>query len=135
VSTLMRRDRSSLLDELIGWMGSSSMEPRIRVEEYVEEGHRVVRADIPGVDPDKDIRVSVEQGLLRLHAERRAEEHDEHRSEIRYGSFERVIGLPPGTKPDEVSATYANGVLTVTMPTGGGAASTLIPVTHTEGAA
>jgi HSP20 family molecular chaperone IbpA len=128
MSTLIRRDRGTLLDELIGWMGATPVEPRMRVEEYVEDGHRVVRADIPGVDPE-DIRVSVEQGMLLLHAERRAEEHDEHRSEIRYGSFDRIVSLPRGTKPDDITATYADGVLTVTMPSVAEVEATVIPVT------
>ena len=130
MSTLLLRDRSSLLDELVGWMGTTRMEPQIRVEEYVEDGQLIVRADIPGVDPVKDIHLTVQQGLLRLSAERRFEERDQHRSEIRYGSFERVISLPAGTRPEDVTATYAHGVLTVTMPTGRDTESTRIPVTQ-----
>jgi hypothetical protein len=55
-------------------------------------------------------------GRLRLHGERRAEEHDRYRTEIRYGSFDRVLTLPAGTKPEDVTAEHADGVLTVSMP-------------------
>jgi HSP20 family molecular chaperone IbpA len=132
MSTLLLRDRSSLLDELFGWMGATPVDPPIRVEEYVEDGRRTVRADVPGVDPE-DIHLTLEREQLRLRAERRFEEHDEHRSEIRYGSFERVMGVPRGTKAEDVTATYADGVLTVTMPVDTEVVSTRIPVTQPSG--
>jgi HSP20 family protein len=59
----------------------------------------------------------VDNGMLRIRAERRAEEHDGARSEIRYGMLERVVALPPGTQTDDVQGEYADGVLTVSLPT------------------
>ena len=103
-------------------------EPEVRVEEWVEDGRRVIRADIPGVDPEKDIELTVDGNVLHLRGERREEEHSERRSEIRYGSFERLITLPRGTSPDDVSATYADGVLTVSMPAAAPAAHAETPV-------
>ena len=126
-----QRSGQSLVDELMSWVGSATR-PGVRIEEYVEGDRRIVRADLPGVDPSKDIELSVEGGVLRLRGERRAEEHDQHHTEIRYGSFERVIALPPGTTAEDVSADYAGGVLTVSMPTQAAVASTRIPVTHRE---
>ena len=106
--------------------------PDVRLEEYVEGDRRVVRADLPGVDPGKDIELTVEGTMLRLRGQRRAEEHDEHHTEIRYGSFERVVSLPPGTTPEDVEATYRDGVLTVTMPLTAKATSARVPITHRE---
>jgi HSP20 family protein len=131
-SMLVRNGSGTMLDELVTWMGLAPLEPHVRVEEYDEDGRHVVRADIPGVDPDKDIEVKVEHGLLFVRGERRAEEHDGHRSEIRYGSFERVVGLPTGTSPADITAEYADGVLTVTMPTGGPDEATTVPVTRQD---
>lgn len=87
---------------------------------------------LSGVDPNEDIQLSVDGNVLRLRGERRAEEHDERRSEIRYGSFERLITLPRSTRAEDVTAEYVNGVLTVSMPTTGAAEPTTIPVTHRE---
>src|SRR5690606_20111786 len=63
----------------------------IRVEEVHEDGAVVVRAGLPGVDPDTDIEVTVTAGALeiRAHREQREEEREEgrYRTEFRYGSF------------------------------------------------
>jgi HSP20 family protein len=120
------------MGELMSWFGTVPMQQEIKVEEYQEGERRIVRADLPGVDPDKDISVTVDDGLLRLHGERRAEEHDRYRTEIRYGSFDRVLTLPSGTQPGDVTAEYADGVLTVTMPAPAPAEPKAIPVTHRE---
>lgn len=131
MSTTVQRSGQSLVNELMSWMGAT-MTPEVRLEEFIEGDRRIVRADIPGVDPDKDIELTVEGTTLRLRGQRRAEEHDEHHTEIRYGSFERLVTLPAGTKPEDVEATYADGVLTVTMPTRAPAATTKVPITHRE---
>lgn len=61
----------------------------IRVEEYVEDGTMVIKAEVPGVDPEKDIDVSVTDGILHIEAQRREEEKSEdrnlYRHELRYG--------------------------------------------------
>ena len=72
--------------------------------------------DLPGVDQDR-IEVEVEDGALTVSATRErtthAEEERVQRSERRYGSFSRTVGLPQGVAEDAVSATYANGVLEI----------------------
>ncbi|MGO8890167.1 MAG: Hsp20/alpha crystallin family protein, partial [Streptosporangiaceae bacterium] len=69
----------------------------IRVEEYRLDGALVVRADLPGVDPDKDVELIVSDGTLHIEAERRQEEKREEkgylRREVRYGSFSRSLPL------------------------------------------
>ena len=111
----------------------SAVSPDIRIEEYIEGDRRVVRADIPGVDPAQDIELTVDGNVLRLRGERRAEQHDRQHTEIRYGSFERIVSLPPGTTASDVTAEYVDGVLTVTMPSmASTAAATKIPVTHRQ---
>ena len=129
---LANRDGTSLLNELMTWKGDATNEPGIKIEEFLEGDRHVIRADMPGVDPTKDIQLSVDGGLLRLRGERRAEEHDKHRSEIRYGSFERLVTLPRGTRAEDVKAEYVDGVLTVSMPTTDAGEPTTIPVTHRE---
>lgn len=97
--------------------------PPLRIEEFVEDGTLVVRAELPGVDVDKDVDISLHDGLLHIKAERteKAEKSDKafYRSEFRYGAFERTLPLPPGATLDDVKATYENGVLEVRIPTAG----------------
>ncbi|MEU6970824.1 Hsp20/alpha crystallin family protein [Kitasatospora aureofaciens] len=88
----------------------------IRVEESVEDGAYVIRAELPGVDPDKDIDITVEDGVLTVRAERREEKKDKHRSEFRYGSFTRSVRLPEGCEEGDITAAYDKGVLTVKAP-------------------
>jgi HSP20 family protein len=95
----------------------------LRIEECVEDGTLVVRAELPGVDVDKDVDISVHEGLLHIKAQRsEGSEHKEksfYRSEFRYGAFERTLPLPPGATLDDVKATYENGVLEIRIPTKG----------------
>ena len=92
----------------------------IRVEEETQGGSRVVRAEIPGVDPEKDISVTVEDDTLVIEARREerseSKNGESYRSEFRYGSFTRHVRLPRGTGPEVISATYKDGVLEVRLP-------------------
>lgn len=90
----------------------------LRVEEALEEGRYVVRVEIPGVDPAKDVEVSVHQGRLTIKAERTEQREEKGRSEFSYGSFARTVALPPGAQQEGIEAVYAKGILTVTVPMG-----------------
>ena len=63
----------------------------VRVEERMEEGRYVLRAELPGIDPEKDVTVSVTDRVLTIRAERREETRTDGRSEFQYGSFERFV--------------------------------------------
>ena len=77
----------------------------------------VVRAEMPGIDPDKDVEITVSDGMLQLSAERRSETKTEakksYRSEFRYGSFSRSVRLPAGACEEAVKASYTDGILEV----------------------
>jgi len=92
----------------------------IKVEEFLEGDQLVVRAEVPGVDPERDIDVSVDNGVLTISAERRESSREKgdrgFHSEFRYGSFVRQVRLPAGTSPEVISATYKDGVLEIRMP-------------------
>jgi HSP20 family protein len=92
----------------------------IKVEEFTDGNQLVVRAELPGVDPDRDVQVSIVDGALCIRAERRqentVEERHMRRSELRYGSFSRTIALPPGTKEIDIQASYKDGLLEVRAP-------------------
>ena len=102
--------------------------PEMKVEEFRDNGSIVVRAELPGVDPDKDIDVTVKDGVLRIEAQRSRESSHEddrsYRSEFRYGSFARMIHLPPGAAATDVKASYSDGVLEVRVPMDDTAADT-----------
>lgn len=91
------------------------LEPVLRIEEYQKDDRFVVRAEIPGIDPAKDVTIIAEDGLLRIAAVRQEETKDESRTEFRYGTFHRTVPLPPGAKEDTISASYADGILEITM--------------------
>ena len=95
-------------------------EASLRVEEFEEDDALVVRAEMPGIDPDKDVEITLSDGLLRIKAERRQETKTEdkkgYRSEFRYGSFLRTVPLPAGASEKDVSATYKDGILEVRVP-------------------
>ena len=97
-----------------------TMDDILRVEEFEENGTLVVRADLPGIDPNKDVEVTVNDGTLRIAAERRQEETSEkkdfYRHELRYGTFTRVLPIPEGTRESDIKATYKDGVLEVKVP-------------------
>lgn len=93
--------------------------PAIRVEDYVQDDRYVVRADLPGLDPDKDIEITVADGTLTIHAERHEERRDVHRSEFRYGTLTRTLALPSGVNTEDIQARYANGILEVSVAMSG----------------
>jgi len=92
----------------------------IKVEEFQEDGTMVVRAELPGIDPDKDVALTVTNGYLTLQAERHEEKKEEDKeryySEFKYGAFTRTMPLPAGATEDDVKATYKDGILEVRVP-------------------
>jgi len=98
----------------------NEMHQMIKVEECREGDSMVIRAEVPGVDPDKDIRVEMIDGALVISAEK-TERHENtdthvHRSEFRYGSLTRSVPVPQGVDETQVTATYTDGVLEVRFP-------------------
>ncbi len=96
------------------------IEDVIRVEEFTEDGTLVVRADLPGLDPDKDVEITVTEGMLHIEAQRREEEKTEGkdyvRRELHYGGFSRVLPLPTGATEADISASYKDGTLEIRVP-------------------
>lgn len=111
---------SDVLEPIRRFLDADLTMSSIRVEQFLDGNTLVVRAEVPGIDPDKDVDVSVADGVLHIKAER--EEKTEYkgksgyRSEFRYGSFSRSVSLPPGAREEDVKATYKDGVLEVRAP-------------------
>ena len=87
----------------------------IRVEDYLDGDHYTVRAELAGIDPGKDVEVTVGAGYLTIHAERHDKTEGKHRSEFRYGAFTRSLPLPANANEDDVKATYHDGILTISI--------------------
>lgn len=89
------------------------------VDVWEEDQNVMVRADIPGADPN-NIEIYTTEDSLVIRAETKHEEERKekgyYRSERRYGSFERTIDLPSEVQPEQAKATFKHGVLEVTMP-------------------
>jgi HSP20 family protein len=79
----------------------------------------LVHAELPGVKPD-DVKIDLENNVLTLRGERRAEtKKDEgtlHRAERFHGSFSRQFLLPRTVDPERIEADLRDGVLTVRLP-------------------
>lgn len=121
MSALTRREPRGLFPDLFDWLESpfSMLRPfmarPMRLEDYIEDGHYVIRAELPGLDPEKQIEVTVSNGVLTIHAERHEETETKHRSEFYYGVFSRHVPLPEGADENDVTATYDKGILQVTV--------------------
>jgi HSP20 family molecular chaperone IbpA len=85
----------------------------IRLEDEMQDGHYVLRAELPGIDPAKDVDITVSNGQLTIKAERTEKKETKGRSEFSYGSFTRSVTLPAGANVENIKATYDKGILTV----------------------
>ena len=121
MSSILRRDPKTMVPDLIDWFEAPFVTLRpylaqpIRVEEYAADGRYIVKAELAGLDPAKEAEVTVGAGYLTIRAERHDTVEGPHRSEFRYGVFSRTLALPADANPDDVTADYADGILTVTV--------------------
>ena len=91
--------------------------PPIDVYETTDE--LTIKAELPGVEiNDIDLTLEDERLILSGHTRQEHEVSEEgyHRKEIRTGSFRRAIPLPVTIKPEEVTATFDAGILTIRLP-------------------
>ena len=108
--------------------------------EVVRDGENaLVRLELPGIDPEKDVTVEVENSTLVVKGERRDERSEESNGrrlrEVRYGSFRRAFQLPSHVTDADLTASYDAGVLTVKVAGAySGSTPTRIPVS-TDGVA
>lgn len=100
----------------LGNGGEQAWLPAVDVSQT--EDDVTVRAEIPGIDP-KELDVSITGQQLVIAGQKKEssekKDRDSYYSEIRFGSFRRVVPLPDGIDPDQVSAQSSNGVLTLTI--------------------
>jgi HSP20 family protein len=101
-------------------MGDDDGDDVIRVEEFRDGNTQVIRAELPGIDPDKDVDLTVRDGMLRIAAQRRVEQETQEkgytRRELRYGTFSRTLPLPEGAAEKDINASYKDGILEIRVP-------------------
>jgi HSP20 family protein len=89
------------------------------VDIYENGDNLVLKAELPGINAD-DVEIRVENNTLYLKGERKFEkevkEQNYHRVERSYGTFTRTFSLPNSIDADKVTASFKDGVLTLTMP-------------------
>lgn len=118
MASITKWERNPLMD-LLDWAESPmamfrpfSMQA-IRTETFIKDSKFIVRAELPGIDPERDVDVSVADGVLTIHAERKEEKVDKAHSEFRYGEFTRHAVLPENADESSVTASYDQGILEV----------------------
>ena len=83
------------------------------------ENEVLVNAELPGLT-EKDIEVTLDNGILSIKGEKTQAEEDKkvhfHHVERRYGAFHRQVKLPAAVDGNAVGAKFENGVLTITLP-------------------
>src|SRR5215475_8180986 len=110
--------------------GPVSLRPAI--EAFVEDDQLTVCVDLPGFYP-ASIDVTARGGLLTIKGSRQARREARniryYSRETQYGSFERTLQLPDDVKPEDLKASYKNGVLELSARLSIGAASKQVEVT------
>jgi HSP20 family molecular chaperone IbpA len=92
--------------------------PGLRFQNVGAIGEFEVRAEIPGVDPARDIQIWLSGGILRVEVTREPTRADQVRSEFHYGRSMGFVDLPGHVDVYELSATYHRGVLTIANAAG-----------------
>jgi len=86
---------------------------------FAKDGDLVIHLDLPGIDPVKDVKITIEDGELVVTGERKKEqeyrEADYYRVERLYGTFERHFPIPRTIDENAVKATYREGVLEIVL--------------------
>ncbi len=139
MSTVMRR-RPDAVSGLLSWLesdqglgirGGLGLMPDLHIEDYVEGDTYVVRAETPGIDPAKDLQITLDEDVLTISGERTEEQRDKNHREFHYGTFSRSVRMPQHARVDEVTATCADGVLEIRVPVDTATpAARSIPVQH-----
>ena len=133
-TTSLRKEMDRLFDRFFesGWPEAPALgewEPMVDLTE--DKDVVTVKAELPGVE-QKDIGVSLQNGMLTIKGEKQSEKEEKdkrhHRMERSYGAFVRSIRLPAAVETGKVTATFKDGVVTITLPKAPEAKGTSIPV-------
>jgi HSP20 family protein len=97
-------------------MRKGDWSPRVDIMETEDEF--VIKAEIPEVNKE-DVKVTVENGVLMLHGERKQEKEEKgktfHRIERHYGAFNRSFTLPDTVDQESIKANFKDGMLSIRL--------------------
>jgi HSP20 family protein len=89
------------------------------IDVFEKNNRLITRVDLPGLKKD-DVKIEVTDGYLAISGERKSEAEEKKdnyfRCEREYGSFYRAVPLPEGVRAEDITATFADGVLEVSVP-------------------
>lgn len=120
------------LDRLVGQVLTAERSASMPMDVYRSGDHYVLSADLPGADPGS-IEVDVEDRTLTVRAKRSTPEHGDVQwlaKERPGGTYARQLTVGRGIALDQLTATYNDGVLTLTVPVAAEAKPRRIEVTH-----
>ena len=115
-TTVVRARLPDLRDSLQTALLAFSSAQTFRLEELVRDGHYLIRAELPGLDPATNIEVTLDGKMLRIHAERCQQDCEPYRTEFLYGSATRSVRLPARVDPQDITARYQQGILEIRLP-------------------
>jgi HSP20 family protein len=102
-----------------GWPAQRDFDLSPRLDVTERENDLAITVELPGLE-DKDVKVELMDDILTISGEKKAEREEKgenrHLVERSYGTFSRSLQLPNGVKPEDIRASMAKGVLTVTVP-------------------
>jgi len=117
INALFHHKSNQLPSEQKSELATFDWSPKVDVEET--KSAYVIKAEIPGVDPD-NIQLTIENGVLTLKGEKQDKKESEKdgikRTECQYGNFMRSFSLPSNVSDSEIEAHSDHGVLTITLP-------------------
>jgi len=124
-----RADRAAPREDAASGTGEA-----ILVDEYRDGGVYVVRAALPGIDPDQDVELTAEDGELRITVNERSDDgRDYVRRELRRSASTRSLPLPERARPTDISASYRDGILEIRIPLAEPPAAESTRITVTRG--
>ena len=92
-------------------------QPRMNIDDTGNEIR--VTVELPGVS-EGDVQITLDDDMLIIEGEKRDEREVDDRDvrlvERVFGQFRRAIQLPFEPNPDQVDASFRDGVLTITIP-------------------
>lgn len=120
----IQREINRMFDSFFrsGWSEDASLSSAVwsPATDITEDDHGyLVKVELPGVKKD-EVKITMENSVLTIHGEKKQEKRSKsdnaHRVERIYGSFQRSFTLPTSVKPEEIEATFTDGILTISLP-------------------
>lgn len=123
----LRREVDRLFDDFDSWPGRTPFSRALSEDGFYapamdiaeKNGNFELTAEMPGLE-EKDIEVKLTNGGISIRGEKKSDREEKNKnyylSERSYGSFDRYFTLPAGVDAAKISASFKNGLLTVTLP-------------------